>query len=243
MKNLFFILVCVCFAIFFSCTKKENKIYAINLLPSPANDYCYLEAVNKKNDDKQCLFDVSNRPETTFFTGGSYLTRGKNINFGGKFDNNIYGIEHDTVNLKYAFDFGKYNLPEKYKQKNIEKDELSKVLESNEYVYSLLEISENDNYLFFNTNLPGLYVYSKKDNLLKKYSFVLDGKYGFNYSRMIAIENSANNIAFFISASFFDNLKKYILEGNQSVINPDLLSQIESVNSEDNPILMICELK
>jgi hypothetical protein len=218
------------------CSK--DKIYTINFLSPSNRGNCYLSAMDKTSYDEKCLYEISDLPKTTFFTSGNYLTRGKYILLGNKFENNIYCIEHDSLKLKYIFDFGKYNLPEKYKQKNVAEEELKSILDSKNYIYNILNISENDRYLLFNTNLPCLFVYSKRDDLLKKYSFFFDSKYGFNYSLMLPIENSDNCVAFIISADFFCNFKKYVSARNEG-INSDILTQFEDLDPEDNPIIII----
>jgi hypothetical protein len=86
-------------------------------------------------------------------------------------------------------------------------------------------------------------IYSKKDDLLKHYSFVLDSKYGFRYSRMISIENGNNCIAFVIDPDFFCYIKEEIERGNDISITPEILPLIENIKSDDNPLLMICKMR
>jgi hypothetical protein len=59
---------------------------------------------------------------------------------------------------------------------------------------------------------------------------------------MVAMENSNNSLAFTINANYFEMLKESMVKANKK-INPELLNLTKNIKGDDNPILMICELK
>jgi hypothetical protein len=126
-------------------------------------------------------------------------------------------------------------LPEKYKQKEVTVEELP-----NTYIFGIVEVVDFDNYLAFRTNMPGIYIYSKEEALLKKIRSIKENKYGLYCSRMLSIENMENSVAFLIQPELLLPLKDY---EDKSWINKNLLQLVETLDPDENPMLMICEFR
>ncbi|MDR3246785.1 MAG: 6-bladed beta-propeller [Prevotellaceae bacterium] len=219
----------------------ENDIYAISLLPSEENNFCCINIVDKNSGKENYLFNNNKAVQNTVFTSGSYLTRTKSINFTVKYENFIYEINNKKVRKKYEIDFGKYNLPNKYKQKEVSSKELFNACNEHGYIFGIVEVVDCDNYLAFRTNMPEIYIYSKEEDLLKKITTIGGGnKYGLHYSRMLSIENTDNSVAFLVQPELLLPLKDY---EDKSWINKNLLQLVEMLDSDENPMLMICEFR
>jgi hypothetical protein len=218
---------------------KENKIYTTNLIPNSTNDYCYLYETDKKTYAERCIFNIPDLPSCNVYINGNYLTNNQHINFTTRFDNIIYSMENRAVKAKYLIDFGKLNFPESYK--NFPEEKIDDICLDGQYIHSIVEINESDNYLYFKTNSFGWYIYSKKEDLLKKYTFVEDSKYGLYCSNMISVEGS-NAISFIVDWNILYNYKEY-REKRKILIKPDFLDMFEKMEPDDNPILLIYESK
>jgi hypothetical protein len=219
----------------------ENDIYTISLLPSEENKFCYINIIDKDSGKEKCLLNDDEVVQNTVFTAGSYLTRTKSVNFTVKYENFIYEIDDKKIRKKYEIDFGKYNLPEKYKQKEVASEELFNACNEHGYIFGVVEVADCENYLAFRTNRPDIYIYSKEENLLKKITTIGGGnKYGLHYSQMLSIENTGNSVAFIVQPESLLPLKDY---EDKSWINKNLLQLVETLDSDENPMLMICEFR
>jgi hypothetical protein len=220
-----------------------NELYAINRLPETSNNFCFIYNIDKSSGKESCMFEKPDIFQNDIFTAGNYFMRtGKNINFTVNYENFIYEISDRKIKKKYEIDFGKYNLPGRYRQKDISINELNKACRQDGYIFSIVDVSDCDNYLAFRTNIPYIYIYSKEKDLLKRYIFITDSQYGFVFNKMRSIENTDNSVAFIIEPSSLISLKKMGKDDlAKHSINKDILQLIEGIKEDDNPVLMICE--
>ena len=123
---------------------------------------------------------------------GRRLTKSKRINFSKRFDNSIYSVENGSVTLRYTIDFGKANLPDGLLQKKLQLQEFIDKVASKGYIYSIVNLKENDSHIYFNTSSPGLYRLSKTAFTVQHIPEITDSESGIRHSMMIATEDKNN---------------------------------------------------
>jgi hypothetical protein len=219
-----------------SCYK--NEIYAITEYSNSNNNFCYINILDKPDNKETCLFNDNKVRQNSIRTSGSYLTKSKDLNFTIRYENFIYEIVDKKVRKKYEIDFGKYNLPERYKEPDIPKEEIISI---SQYIYSIIDMVDSENYLAFKTNVPGIYIYSKEEDLLKKYRSIIDSKYDIYWTQMYYIENMDNSVAFVMNPSNFSLIKNAEIDRETSPLNKNKLHLIDSIELDDNPLLLICK--
>ncbi|MDR1169710.1 MAG: 6-bladed beta-propeller [Prevotellaceae bacterium] len=219
---------------------QDNNIYA-TILPRQGNDSCYIYAID--NDGKErCFVEYPEVYQNTYFFDRYYMTKTKNLNFTINCENFIYEIVDDKVIKKYEIDFGKYNLPRYYVRKDIPLDEFLDAMKR-EYIYSIVEVVDGDNYLAFTTNrLIPAYIYSKTEDLLTRIFKIRDSKYAFSCNQMYHIENMPNSIAFIKDAASLLDLKdatKFWENEKWAKQKQNLWNLTETMQFDDNPVVMI----
>jgi hypothetical protein len=219
----------------------DNVIYATCLHPDTENDFCYVYTIDDNGKEK-CLFKYPEIFQNTYFAGGCYMTKTKNLNFTVNCENFIYEIVDKQVIKKYEIDFGKYNLPESYKRKDISSEDFFGACSKNGYIFGIVEVVDCENYLAFKTNQSGIYIYSKADDLLTKITFIWDSKYSIPWNRMFHIDNMPNSIAFMTdvgSVLSFKNATKFWENDNLAKQKQNFENLTATMHFEDNPVLMI----
>jgi hypothetical protein len=220
---------------------QDNIMYAVNVMPDTETDFCYVYTIDNKGREK-CLFKYPEIFQNTYFAGGSYMTKTKNLNFTINGENFIYEIVDNQILKKYEIDFGKYNLPEKYKRKDISYDEFLGACIEYKYIHGIVEVVDGENYLAFKTNQSGSYIYSKSEDLLTIISFIEDSEYAILWNRMLHIDNMPNSVAFMTeSASVIDlkNATEFWKNENLVKQKQNLWNLTETMQIEDNPVLKI----
>jgi hypothetical protein len=220
---------------------QDNVIYATNIIPNTDNDFCYVYTTDNNGKEK-CLFKYPDIFQNTYFTEGSYMTKTKNLNFTIRCENFIYEIVNKQVVKKYEIDFGKYNLPNTYKRKDISHEDFITACSTNKYISSIVEVVDGENYLAFKTSGASNYIYSKAEDILTKIRFIRDSKYAIPWNQMLHIENTPNSVAFMIDAASVINLKnfkKFWENENLAEQKQNLWNLTETMQIEDNPVLMI----
>jgi hypothetical protein len=220
---------------------QNNVIYATCAEPDTKNDFCYVYTIDNNGKEK-CLFKYPEIFQNTYFIGGGfYMTKTKNLNFTIRCENFIYEIADKQVIKKYEIDFGKYNLPELYKRKDISSEEFFDAGKKN-YIYGIIEVIDGDNYLAFRTNKTYTYIYSKAEDLLTRITFIRDSKYMIYWNRMYHIENMPNSVAFTIEPASVLSLKdatKFWENENLAEQKKNVWDLTETMRFDDNPVLMI----
>jgi hypothetical protein len=128
-------------------------------------------------------------------------------------------------------------LPEIYKAPDVTQEEISSI---NKYIHSIVDMVDDENYLAFKTNIPGIYIYSKKEDLLNKYRSIIDSKYNIYWTQMYYIENMDNGVAFIKNPSSFSQIKEAKIDRETSPLNKNFLQLVDSIELDDNPLLLIC---
>lgn len=189
-----------------------------------------------------------------YYTNGNSLNRGKDILFVRRYDNSIYELTNGEIIKKYYVDFKQNSFPDKLKEE--EKAEIiDKECRTNEYIFSMSNIINNDYYIMFYTNI-GVFIYDKEYNTLTGYKQILNSKlspfieYPFNY--YFPLENTNKIICSIDDPVFIKHIAEQIIEypDKAKIISnkhPKLVEEIINIGSkmteDNNPVLFIYEFK
>jgi hypothetical protein len=110
-----------------------------------------------------------------------------------------------------------------------------------DYVYSITDVSESENFLFFNTNVA-IFVFDKKTKVLNGYKTIYNSKIRVSNNSYFPIGNNCKKIASVFNPLYLSNAKEYSKK-DPNYDNHELLKLAEKVNEEDNPILILYEIK
>ncbi len=215
---------------------QDATLIALNFENNQTN--CYINSIDPKSLDNNCWFEKAVITDVHIYPYGRLLTKNTDLSFTKRFDNTIYKIAGNSIKAKYYIDFKESNFPDSYLKGDVAPEELTGICRKDDYVYGIVNVHENNNYLAFGTNKPGFYIYSKKEKELKKYSFLMNTQYGFYVSEMLNMDYGNNQIAFIVSPEYLHGVKEY----NPSA-NGDFLELISKVDQEANDLLMICDFK
>lgn len=184
----------------------------------------------------------SGNTESTIYSfgNGNNMTRGRAIYFSGQFDNSIYEVDEGTIYKKYELDFKNHQLPSSLLEEKLSSWDFLQRCEKNKYVCSIMDFSESENYLLFKTNI-GLFVYDKKKDALNGYRFILNSDLRTGGSEVMSI-SVPNRLVEILQV---DKFKEQVGRLKKRGVNIDsnILKQYESINDDDNPILLIYEFE
>jgi hypothetical protein len=169
---------------------------------------------------------------------GNNLTSTLNGYYTRAFDNSIYLLDNEKLIKKYSIDFGKHA----FQLDLLKKEEsYSNIAEEKKYVSSISEVSESENYLMFNTNI-GIFVLDKKQNTVEGYKIILNSTIEMGGNGFYSIGNNPKMIASRIEPSVLLNVIKE-RKNHPDFDNFALLKLAQEVREDDNPILVLYEVK
>jgi hypothetical protein len=236
--------------------KKLKDLY-FNLAEDSGYIYCNQleigEGMSKHDYELMCMdssYNVISKHlslrayiENISFIEGRALTSTLNACYVRRFDNTIYQLNGGALEKKYIVDFKDNNLPTSI-IKNINNVNIYTVSEEGNYIFTMVEVCDSENYLMFKTNL-GFFVYDKKKNTLNGYREIFNSQFGIFSSRYLSVGSSSQMIASSVNASYLYFVKKesknYSDDERRKV--SDLLKRIEHIQEDDNPVLLLYEFK
>lgn len=173
-----------------------------------------------------------------------------------RYDNSIYELKNGEIIEKFHVDFKNYSFPDRLKEE--EKTEVViKECDTNEYIFSMSNIINNDSYMMFSTN-RAIFIYDKKSEALTGYKQILNSKFSpifrepFIY--YIPLENTDKIVCYIEDPSFIKQIVKKMAEHPDNIKikemkdkHPDLIKEIINIESklteDSNPLLFIYEFK
>lgn len=230
------------------------------------HNYLYFEkTVLGTNDYQLCILDTKTGEKeerleplgikNSFYVNGHSLNRGKDVLFVRRYDNSIYELTNGEIINKYHVDFKKHSFPD-WLIKEEETEVIMNECSTHEYIFSMSNVINNDNYMMFYTNM-GTFVYDKNNDALIGYKQILNSilsLFGYSFTYYLPLENT-NKIVFSIEdpsfikrsadkiAEYPDNMK--IKEMNSK--HPELIKEIITIGGkmteDNNPVLFIYEFK
>jgi hypothetical protein len=165
------------------------------------------------------------------------------------YDNTVYNITNNSIWSNYKLDFGKSNIPDSFFNEFLENPDenaqaANNFLKENGYQYITYGIDTRD-YLFLYTHLKSMLIYfSKKDKetYVYKYPPINDVDY-LSYST-----NMGTNGYDFIGITYPYIIQKAMTKVNESKSSVSSLSKnvesfVDSIEENDNPIIVLTKLK
>ena len=229
-------------ALFYETVNSGEQIVCFNA--RTADPECCISVLAEKNGDPlkiKTSVPLAQQDYSDVFVSGRQLTKSKRINFSKRFDNSIYSVENGSVTLRYTIDFGKANLPDGLLQKKLQLQEFIDKVASKGYIYSIVNLKENDSHIYFNTSSPGLYRLSKTAFTVQHIPEITDSESGIRHSMMIATEDKNNEWICFCK-NMMELKNEVDLDKGQQKNNP-FVQKVNSCNESDNPVLFFYHLK
>lgn len=215
-------------------TYENERWYGLDIVRSR-----FVNTFDEKTMEVECLMENPVFKKNVYvIPDGRFITQNRGVTFSNRFENYIYEINRDGIKSKYYIDFNDLNFPDVYLEDDVPSDDLKKICGKNEYVYSIINIHNNEKYLAFATNQPGFYIYSKQDKILKRHPAVFSTQYNISSGRILNVDYSDNQVAFIVSTDYLYRMKGLGAELSQNTI--DLLNEVKE---DDNDLLMICEFR
>ncbi|MDH6314128.1 hypothetical protein M2137_002922 [Parabacteroides sp. PFB2-10] len=189
-----------------------------------------------------------------FYAHGNSLNRGINILYVRRYDNTIYELSNGKITETYHVDFQKHSFPD-WLIKEEETTVISNECRSHEYVFSMTNVSDHENYLMFYSNI-GVFLYDKRKDILTGYREMrhslwdVIGDYPLPFYS--PLENTNKIVYSFNDPSFIKQIADNISIRPENVnklsnINPKFIEEILSIGGrmteDNNPILFIYEFK
>ena len=226
--------------LYFNIITDSNYIYCNKLeVGSNANSDYEIDCYSLDFESKHTYLSLRDNIKSLVYSTGNQLTSTLNNYYSRRFDNSIYQLNTKNVINKYTIDFANNSIPESILTTTNQEDLMKLVREKN-WVYSITDIVENNNFLMFKTNIA-LYVYDKKNYELNGFKTIANSTLKLNNNSFYPLNNS-NKIASIISPSVLSAVKK-TAKARKDFDNFELLRLAEKVKDEDNPILILYEFK
>lgn len=237
---------------FFSNLVTDSRyIYLEDHSGNQNNQFCILDTKTGKSNQGFEIINIKNR----YYANGNSLSKNQHILFGRRYDNSIYELKDGKIIEKYRMDFKKHSFPERFLTEE-RTDIIIKESSDNNYIFSMTNMIENDNYLMFYTNI-GPFIYDKRNNTLTGYEQILTSslqpvmEYPFSY--YLPVENT-NMIACPIDEpSFMRGMTKYLFKSSDQEKIKEMLNKYpgleeiarieDKIPADSNPVLFIYEFK
>lgn len=186
------------------------------------------------------ITSLSHINRTGFLAHGVQMLKSESINFSRRNDPSIYSLEGNVIKKRYEIDFGKYNLPKELSEPNVPADVFNREILTNSYVFSIVNIKETPERIFFTLPLPGMCILTKNDSQLKYYKTFIDSTTSIPLALTEAVEDPGNNVICFKESVM--NLKTKVKFLGDKV--PQWLSEKVAMAKDDsNPILFFYQSK
>lgn len=174
------------------------------------------------------------------YTQGMSISLAQQLYFTRRFDDTIYHLNGTEVTPFYTIDWQKHSFPKETKKQTLKCKELNKLCSENEYIYSLTDIQETDNALYFRTNLPGLNVLSKQQGEIKNYSMITNSTFDIPLPNYLPVGGSDGEILFIYPAHLIPVLTQQIANKE---IPSELKALLQSMTEDSNPLVFKYILK
>lgn len=232
---------------------KDNYIYLeksmyVNNIPSGFSLLCINQRTGVRDSVLTPLPEIA--PHCN--SDGLNLSGVQHTTFVRKFDNTIYRVHEEQVTVLYDIDFLNNNFPANQRDRQFSCDELNELCFGDEYNYSITDIKETDGYLFFKTNLAGLYVLDKKDNTLSFYQSVKNTEcdsllpnIDFVLPHYLPVQGDNDLIAFVYPShifSLYNSQMELNWQGKDGKPLP-FKGIFDNLNEDSNPLLFIYSIK
>lgn len=169
------------------------------------------------------------------------MSQNKAVYITRQFDNSIYAMRPKGLYREYNIDFTEHTLPIHMLEREMTSGEFSSECYSKKYICGISDVVENDNYLFFNTNI-GHCIYDKKKEELTGYGTLYNRKLGVSNNNLMTT-GCSNKITMILDPHMLKaqfNIRSKS-DKNWAIKDPDNYKWYELIDEESNPVLLIYE--
>lgn len=131
----------------------------------------------------------------------------------------------------------KSTFPSSLKEKTYECEELNKLTWEHDYVWSISDLQDSEENILFRTNIPGLFVLSKRMHSVESYDLIFNASLGIPLPNYIPVDGDGNEV-FFVCPVYV--LKEQI--GDRQLPN-EMITLLESMDEDSNPLILKYNLK
>lgn len=238
---------------FFSSIATDSKYIYLEDDSRDKNNQLYI--LNKETGIGKVALKTINVRSNLYLYGNAF-SQNKSILLARRFDNSVYELKNGEVIEKYRIDFKSHSFPQELIEEEKE-EKISEECRTHNYVYSMSNVIESDNYMMFYTNL-GIFLYDKRKNELTGNKQILNSKlmpvlnYPLYYylpvgnTDMFACPIDEPAFIKHIAKQISNHLNKPEVKEIQSKY-PGLIEEIINIGNrmteDNNPLLIIYEFK
>lgn len=201
------------------------------LKKSDSYNDCELTIMNNDFSIEQELIDTR-QGERYSGNRGTNLNSSDGVTFTRSADNIIYKLKDGVISDQYIIDFGKDAISAEHSSSSARNNRTD--------IHSITNVVDNDKIMLFTTN-KSLFGYSKDTNQLYSYTSLLNSKLGMSLNYFITAGNK-DQIAQVLYPIYFDGVKNAAKQYPEFK-DPEALSFAETLDDEDNPVLLLYTFK
>lgn len=218
-------------------SKYENYLYITKptLINNKHQKYAISAIDEKSNHEIEFLETLKEIAPYCAFHGNVIVNTGDKVLFTRIFDPSIYAFDGAGYYQYCQFDWKK--LAFKKEKQSYKCVELTDSCNKKQMVCNIHNIQESNDYIYFNTNISGLFVASKKSNKVIRYKTILHNALGLPLRRMVPVGNSTHKICFYFPAKL---IKSWSLRNPN---NTKLNKLAKQITEESNYVLFIYKMK
>lgn len=215
---------------------ESGMIFALNNSEKAAGYVSFIQHDGGKMT-KETFSDLPYKGIGDLYTEGMEMNKSEKLNFSRRGDNIIYSLEGTEVVPRYRVDFGNYALPEHLNGLKRYDDKTVDEIIAKRYVFSMVNIKETPEYLFFNTIYPSTFVLKKKEADLRYYK-MMDWMYNVYHNQMVPSWDGDNRLI--VYSKWVSKLKEELSKDKMEELPVAYREQLQQVTDEtDNPVLFI----
>lgn len=218
----------------------DGSLFAVNAYIEDRNAP-YVERIDADGTASRIFEHSDNQRLNMYVLGRTLSNSADNILFTQRYDNNIYEVKDGKVRPKYHIDFGAADVQNVLSEPSDE--QLEQELRSGDYVYGIVNITENDDYLFFSTNRSGFVMYDKRSGKADKIRFLNSEGNRYSVSKLLASSNDKNRVVFLLRNQSLMNMQRVDKSRGESLRTAEFAARLAQVREDDNPAIVVCTLK
>lgn len=224
--------------LFYGIAGCENQIACINGRSMDMENYLSLLTYDSTEIQTTKRIPLPQYDICNIFSAGSLILQSQSVLFTRRYDNTIYQLTKDGYTERYLPDFGKYNFPKEYlNQKMSEKAFSEEIVNQRNAIYSITNVKETPNQIFFNTNRVGTFIITPQDSTCIFWHYIINHDLHIKHYSMIPVEDPDNKYIGF--SENIMNLKNHIKYNRKLQFPQWFKDKMETIPDDNNPVLFL----
>ena len=231
----------------------DDDKYIYGIRTKASSDFGYeLVALDKSNlsATPTVILENSEVIYGALAIGRSLTSCGKRVNVCLPFDDTVYQISNKKIMANYDLDFG---------TKGIEFSDIKGMPVKEFYaspfrdkIWSLVNVYSSDSTLFFSCNREHVFVLNKETKCCIAYSFFSNDLMPYSTNQTFPVDGLDNAFAYAWPSSYVmtfknrvtdENLDKDVKKVLERYMNAEMKKNLNGYEEEDNPLIILCEMK